>query len=227
MNKREREKRTKEIVKRELQYCPAHNFDHVTRVYNLAVRLAKEEDIDMEVVRLGSLLHDIAGKKELDDPTGKTDHALEGAKMAKTILEKLGCPEKKIRHIQDCIVSHRYRTNNKPETLEAKIIFDADKLETVGAIGIARAFVWVGRNGAHIYKKTDIKKYAKENLEGGSSRGRIKDKTKHSPQLNWETKDKHILKFLYTKKAKEIAKERIKITTDFFRRLEEEIKGIS
>ncbi len=225
MNKREREKKVKEIVRKELQYCPAHNFDHVMRVYNLAVYLAKEEDVDMEVVKLGSLLHDIAGKKELDDSTGKTDHALEGAKMAKPILEKLRCPREKIRHIQDCIISHRYRSNNKPKTLEAKIIFDADKLETVGAIGIARAFVWIGRNSAHIYKKMDVKKYARDNLEDRNIRGRIKDKTKHSPQLNWETKDKHILKFLHTKKAREMAKERIKITKTFFRRLEEEIKG--
>jgi len=216
----------KEVVKKELQYCPAHNFDHVMRVYNMAVRLAKKENVDLEIVKLGALLHDIAGKKELDDPAGKTDHALEGAKMAKPILKKLGFPEKKIRHIQECIVSHRYRTNNKPETLEAKIIFDADKLETVGAIGVARAFVWVGRNGAHIYKKMDIKKYAKENLEAGDIKGKIKDKTKHSPQLNWETKDKHILKFLYTKKAKRIAKKRMKIITVFFRHLEEEIKGV-
>jgi len=226
MNKKEREKRVKEIVKKELQHCPAHNFDHAMRVYNMAVRLAEKEDVDMEVVKLGALLHDIAGKKELDDSAGKTDHALEGAKVAGSILKKLGCPEKKTRHIQDCIVSHRYRTNNKPETLEAKIIFDADKLETVGAIGAARAFVWVGRNGAHIYKKMDIKKYAKENLEAGNIMGKIKDKTRHSPQLNWETKDKHILKFLYTKKAKKIAKERMRVITVFFKRLEEEIKGV-
>lgn len=225
MNKKEREKRVKEIIKDELQYCSAHNFDHVMRVYNLAIQLAKEENVDIEVVKLGSLLHDIAGKKEIDDPTGKTDHALEGAKIAKKILKKLECSEEKIKHIQSCIISHRYRTNSRPKTLEAKIIFDADKLETVGAIGIARAFVWIGRNGAHIYKKIDINKYAKENLEGGSIKGRIKDKTKHSPQINWETKDKHILKFLYTKKAKEIAKKRMKITKTFFKQLEEEIKG--
>jgi uncharacterized protein len=54
--------------------------------------------------------------------------------MAKPILEKLNYTKDQIKHIQNCIISHRYRTDNKPETLEAKIVFDADKLETVGAI---------------------------------------------------------------------------------------------
>jgi len=224
MNEKEKEEQVKKIVKKELEYCPAHDFDHVMRVYHLALRFAKGKRVDLEVVKLGSLLHDIAGKKELDDPTGSTDHALEGAKMAKDILEKLDFPEKKIKHIQECIISHRYRTGNKPKTQEAKIIFDADKLETAGAIGIARAFVWVGRNGAYIYKKGDIKKYKKENL-GGSINGRIRDKTKHSPQLNWETKDRYILDYLYTNKAKEIAKKRKRFTEKFLERLEEEVKG--
>ena len=169
----------KEIVKKELASCPAHNFDHVIRVYNLALHLAENENVDLDVIKAAVLLHDIGEKKELDDPTGKTDHAIEGAKMAKPILNNLGYSKDKIKHIQDCIISHRYRTENKPQTKEAKIVFDADKLETVGAIGIARAFVWTGKNNAHIYKKVDIDKYAKENL-GGKINGRIQDKTKHS-----------------------------------------------
>ncbi|MDD3263140.1 MAG: HD domain-containing protein [Candidatus Absconditabacteria bacterium] len=220
----ERIEKIKELVKKELQFCSAHNFDHVTRVYNLALLLAKDEDVDLDVIKAAALLHDIGGKKEVDDPTGKTDHAIESAKMAEPILEELNYTKDQIKHIQNCIISHRYRTDNKPETLEAKIVFDADKLETVGAIGIARAFVWVGRNNAHIFRKVNIDEYAKENL-GGKINGRIQDKTKHSPQINWETKDKYILDYLHTDKAKEIAKERIKFYKDFFERLENEIDG--
>ena len=76
----------------------------------------------------------------------------------------------------------------------------------------------------NIYKKTDIDKYTKENL-GGKANGRIQDKTKHSPQINWETKDKHILHYLYTKKAKQIAKDRMTFSKIFFKRLENEING--
>ncbi len=77
----------------------------------------------------------------------------------------------------------------------------------------------------HIYiKKKDIEEYAKENL-GGKANGRIQDKSKHSPQINWETKDKYILNYLYTKKAKKIAKERMTFFEKFLERLEKEING--
>ncbi len=220
----EKIEKIKEIVKKELAFCSAHNFDHVMRVYNLALHLAENENVDLDVIKVAVLLHDIGGKKEVDDPTGKTDHAIESAKMAEPILNNLGYSKEKIEHIQDCIISHRYRTENKPQTQEAKIVFDADKLETVGAIGIARAFVWVGRNNAHLYKKIDINEYARENL-GGKINGRIQDKIKHSPQINWETKDKHILNYLYTKKAKQVAKDRMIFSEKFFKRLENEING--
>ncbi len=220
----EKIEKIKEIVKKELTFCSAHNFDHVMRVYNLALHLTENEDVDLDVIRASALLHDIGGKKETDDPSYKTDHAIEGAKMAEPILKNLGYSRDKIKHIQNCIISHRYRTENKPQTKEAEIVFDADKLETVGAIGITRAFVWVGINNAHIYRKTDIGEYAKENL-GGKTNGRIQDKTKHSPQINWETKDKHILNYLYTKKAKQITKDRMAFSENFFKRLEDEING--
>lgn len=203
----------------------AHNLEHVMRVYNLAIKLAENEKVDLEVIKMAVLLHDIGSAKERKDPSGKIDHADESAKLAKPFLEKLGLSKEKIKHILNCIISHRYRSETKPETLEAKIVFDADKLETVGAIGIARSFVWVGKNNAHIYRKTDIDEYAKENL-CGKINGRIQDKTKHSPQINWETKDRYIVDYLYTRKAKQIAKERIIFSKRFFSKLEKEIQGL-
>ncbi|MCP6718312.1 MAG: HD domain-containing protein [Patescibacteria group bacterium] len=205
--------------------CSAHNMDHVMRVYANALKLAENEDVDLEVIKIAVLLHDIGGIKERKDKSGNTDHAIESAKLAEPFLKELGYSKDKINHIKGCIISHRYRTQNKPKTLEAKIVFDADKLDTAGAIGIARAFVWVGKNNAHIYKKVDIEEYAKENL-GGRLNGRIQDRTKHSPQLNWETKDKHIVDYLYTNKAKEIAKKRLEFSKIFFSKLEKEIQGL-
>lgn len=203
----------------------AHNMEHVMRVYNLAIKLAENEKVDLGVIKIAVLLHDIGGAKERKDPSGKTDHAIESARLAKPFLEKLGLSKNKIEHILNCIVSHRYRSEQKPKTLEAKIVFDADKLETIGAIGIARAFVWVGKNNAHIYKKAKIEEYAKENL-CGKINGRIQDKTKHSPQINWETKDKYVVDYLYTQKAKQIAGERINFSKKFFSKLEKEIQGL-
>lgn len=214
----------REIVKEELSQCAAHGFDHTERVYNLAIKIAETEDIDLEVVKIATLLHDIGGKRETDDNTGKIDHASESAKMARPILENLGYPEKKIKHIQDCILSHRYRNEHAPTTKEAQLIFDADKIDALGAIGLARMFAWIGRNNAFIYKKMNVEEYIKDNL-GGKIDGRIQDKTKHSAQINYETKVKHIVNLLHTKKGKEIGAERTKFFKDFLDRMEREING--
>lgn len=194
------------------------------RVHNLCLELAKNEKVDIEVLRAAALLHDIARTKEDKDPSGKTDHAVEGSNMAPAILGPLGLSEAKIKAIQHCIETHRFRTENKPKSIEAKILFDADKLDALGAIGIARSYVWVGKNNAKIYTDVDLKKYIKENLSG-SPTGRIKDKRKHSPQIEFETKHKFLAEKLYTKQGKKIAKERTKFYADFLKRLEKEING--
>lgn len=213
----------KEAVEKELS-CSAHNIDHVMRVYNLCLHLAENEDVDLDVLQAAALLHDIARVKEDNDPSGNTDHAILSSKMAEPILRKLDFPQEKIKHIKHCIISHRYRTGSKPKTKESQILFDADKLDVLGAIGIARSFVWVGGNNAKIYSDVDIKEYIDDNL-GGKINGRIQDKTKHSPQIEFETKLKFLINKLHTKKAKEVARERTEFYKNFLNRLEKEIKG--
>lgn len=217
-------KKIKKFVEKELS-CSAHDMDHVARVYNLSLRLAKDENVDLDVLKSAALLHDIARVKEDNDQTGDTDHAALSAEMAEPILKELNFTKEQIRHIQDCIISHRYKTGNKPKTLEAKILFDADKLDSLGAIGIARAFVWVGRNNGKIYCDVDINDYIKNNLVDGKINGRIKDNTKHSPNIEFEIKTKFIIEKLYTKKAKEVGAERKQFVEDFLNRLEREVRG--
>jgi len=213
----------KEAVEKELS-CSAHDMDHIIRVQNLSLHLAENEEIDLEVLKASALLHDIARVKEDNDPTGKTNHAILSAEMSVPILKELDFSEDKIKHVQECILSHRYRTGNEPKTKEAQILFDADKLDTLGAIGIARVFVWIGKNNGRIYTNTDIEKYIQENL-GGKINGRIQDKTKHSPQIEFETKSKFLINKLYTKKAKEIGRERMDYYKNVLDRLEKEIEG--
>jgi len=81
--------------------------------------------------------------------------------MAIPLLQKIGFSEDKIQKVQECIASHRYRGEQEPKSIEAKILFDADKLDSLGAIGIARAFAWVGRNNAKIYSEENIEEYIK------------------------------------------------------------------
>lgn len=217
----------KDIVEKELEQDrdSTHDIDHILRVYNLALTIAKsEKDVDLEILSAGALLHDIGAAKESNDPSGATDHAVVGAEMAGPILRELGFTEDKIKHIQNCILSHRYRTDYRPETIEAKIVHDADKLETVGAIGVARALAWVGKHKAKIYKKVDIDEYIKEN-QGGKLNGRIQDKSKHSVHINYEVKDKFLLDKLCTETAKKLGAERLAYYKEFLDRLEKEVNG--
>ncbi|MBW3003267.1 HD domain-containing protein [Candidatus Woesearchaeota archaeon] len=211
------------IVEKECT-CPAHNKDHVMRVFNLCMNIAEDEDVDMDVLKAAALLHDIGGRFEMEDPTGEIDHALLGAEIAEKILKDLGFPEEKIGHVKDCIISHRYRTGNKPKTKEAEILFDADKLDAAGAIGVARAFVWIGRHNGKIYRDVKVEDYVIENL-GGKMNGRIQDNTKHCPQMGYETKLKFLADKLYTKKGREIGRDRIAFFKSVLDRMEQEING--
>jgi uncharacterized protein len=211
-----------EIVEKELSYA-AHDLDHILRVYNLCMLLAGEEkDVDLEVLIPAALLHDIARREEDEDITGEIDHAVVGAEMAGRILHNLDYDPEIIIRIKDCIKAHRFRSGFTPDTIEAKILFDADKLDVIGAIGIARSFMLAGEHGEKMYNDISLDKYLQENV---GPNGRIKDASKHTANLEFELKLKKIPERLFTDKAKEIAVKRIKYMESFFKTLEEEING--
>lgn len=219
----EKYQKLKEIVEKELREAsPAHDINHVIRVYNLCLHLAKyESDVDLDVLKTAALLHDVARVREGRD----VDHAVLGAEMSEKILRELAYPKEKINLIKHCIIAHRFRSGNEPKTKEAKILSDADKLDVLGATGIARSFILAGEYGQKIYSDTSIDEYVKENLVGGKSDGRIKDPSKHAPNLEFETKFKYVPERLYTQKAREIAKERLQFMKQFFERLKREVSG--
>jgi uncharacterized protein len=220
----ERIRKIRGVVEKELE-CSAHSMDHVMRVFNLCLRLAEGEDVDIDVLKAAALLHDIGRVREDQDQTGGTDHALVGSEMAGPILREAGFPGEKIRRVQECILSHRFRTGREPFSLEARILFDADKLDTLGAVGIARSYMWVGRNNARMYyKPRSLEDYIRGNLSGNAN-GRIQDKTKHSPQIEFETKWKRVREKLHTEKARKIFDERFAFLEEFLDRLEREIRG--
>jgi len=223
MNIDEKQKKIMEIVQDKLT-CSAHNLDHVFRVYNLCLLIAKhEENVDLDVLIPSALLHDIARVEESKDKTGKLDHAILGGEIAEDILRKLQYEEEKIQRIKHCIIAHRFRTGNEPNTIEAKILFDSDKLDAIGAIGIARTFMLSGQFGQRIIGKEPLNEYMESNTV---ENGRLKDVSKHTPFIEYEVKFKKIPDKLYTNKAKEIGKERLKFMEEYFNRLQMEIEGI-
>ena len=216
----------KNIATKELKGSDAgHDINHALRVYNSCLKLAKGlNDIDLDILKIAALLHDIGGPKELKDKTRRICHARESAKIAEKILRDLKYPPEKINKVIHCILAHRHRTGVSPQTKEAKILFDSDKLDALGAIGIARAYIWTGKNNAQIYSNISLKQYIKENIVGGKFNGRIKDKSKHNPFFEFELKLKRLPKRLHTRKAKKIAKERLIYMRAFFDKIKKEIR---
>jgi uncharacterized protein len=128
----------------------SHNWDHTLRVYRLCEHLGAAEGVDMDVLLVAAYLHDI-GRGCQDDSNGAVCHAEKGARMAAAIGAKLALSKGQKKNILHCIRTHRFRGDRQPQTPEAKVLFDADKLDAIGAVGVARAFLFAGEVGARLH----------------------------------------------------------------------------
>ena len=199
----------------------AHHLDHTMRVLHNAVSISEGDDgVNLDVLVPACLLHDVGRKKEDEDTTGLVDHAVVGTEMAESILIKLGFDMQLIDAIKHCIRAHRFRKDHeKPSSKEAKILFDADKIDLTGAMGIARMFMIAGQFNQRILGCVDIDRYCTENLSQGRQDGRIIDMSKHSPTIEFETKIKKLQERLFTERGRSLAQKRIAFMADFFSRL--------
>ena len=187
-----------------------HDKHHTARVYSLAVHIAGKENADLDVVRAAALLHDIA--RALEDEGKITDHAAEGARMAKQILEEVGFPNEKIPKVLHCIEAHRFKKGMKTKSLEAQILQDADRLDIIGAIGIARVFTRGGWSNIPIH---DPAIPPKEKYDGSSSTS-----VNHLREKILKVKDT-----LNTATAKALAEDRHEFTQQFLDTLLKEWKA--
>jgi uncharacterized protein len=147
--------RTLEDIKNYVQYAlsnhrASHAWDHTQRVYRLCLHIGEKEGADLEMLKIAALLHDI-GRNHEDEHKGNLCHAQKGAEIARDLLENYPLPRDKRENIIHSIRSHRFRSDCPPETIEAKVLFDADKLDAIGAIGIGRAFLFAGEIGARLH----------------------------------------------------------------------------
>jgi uncharacterized protein len=141
--------KTIHFVKEQLQDAEGgHDWFHIQRVYRNALLIAENEACNLEIVKLGALLHDIADSKFHDG-----DETV-GPKVAKAFLEKENVSEESIIHVKNIIENISFKGGNFDKNFNSKeleIIQDADRLDALGAIGIARTFNYGGFKNRPIY----------------------------------------------------------------------------
>jgi len=190
----------------------AHDIHHVYRVLNAAVDIANHtEAVSMEILIAACLLHDIGREQQFANPN--LCHAQIGGEIAYEFLLSQNWPEPKAQHVKECIQAHRYRSSNPPQSIEAKILFDADKLDVCGAIGIARTLQYEGHTGDQLYI---LDKNEKIITDGGGA-----NKSTFFQEYNFKLKK--IYDTFFTEHARNLAKARQKASIDFYNALHSEI----
>jgi uncharacterized protein len=190
----------------------SHGWDHVERVVKLCEHIGPLEKCDMTVLRLAALLHDI-GRSESDKASGSVCHAELGADMARAELEKEDAEPALVEAVVHCIATHRFRGGAEPASIEAKVLFDADKLDGIGAVGIGRAFLFAGEVGAQLHDPRadhdETEPYGRQD-------------TAHREYM---VKLRHVKDRLLTKTGKAMATARHRFMEEFFARLDAETRG--
>ena len=132
----------------------AHDREHIYRVLYNALAIAKtESDVDYDILITACLLHDIGRPEQAADPS--VCHAAAGAQKAALFLKSLDLEQQLIDQVCHCIYTHRFSKRQSPESIEAKILFDADKLDVTGALGIARTLQYQGKHDTPLYRMKD------------------------------------------------------------------------
>ena len=191
----------------------SHDWEHTLRVYKLCEKIGAVEGADMEILLIAACLHDI-GRCYQDASNGQVCHAEQGEALASQLIQPMMISDDKKRNILHCIRSHRFRGDRHPETREAKVLFDADKLDAIGAVGVARAFLFAGEVGARLHNShPDIKSTKSYTREDTGFR-------------EYKVKLSRIRDRMLTKEGQRIAAERHDFMVSFFDRFLMEHEGL-
>jgi uncharacterized protein len=184
---------------------PVHGFDHVLRVYNMAARIAHAEGADEEIVRAAALLHDAKGPGAAE---GRAGHQHASAAFARQVLTSEGWPEARVQAVEHCIRTHRFRADTeKPQTLEAKVLYDADKLDAIGATGAVRAVAYAVLDGQPLLARPSEQFIHTGEKEPGEP---------HSPYHEYLFKLSVLKDRMYTPTGRAIAEQRHHFLANFF-----------
>jgi uncharacterized protein len=192
-----------------------HDFAHIERVYRMSERLANAEGADLEIVHAAALLHDAEGTA----PGGEArlEHHLRSAEFAGAVLKAEGWPADRIAAVQHCVRAHRFRDDREPPaTIEAKCLFDADKLDVLGAIGAVRVTLYAALAGTPLFAPP-----SQQFIETGKEMpGEL-----HSAFHEYLFKLRNVEKRLFTETARQLARQRSQYLKEFFNQLIAEING--
>lgn len=199
----------KNEVKKIMDNDSAHDFEHIMRVYKNAKKICKKENANEKLVLSAALLHDVVSYPKSDKRSKLS--AIHSAKKSKQILKKYDFSKEEITIISDAIRDHSFSQNKVPATLEGRILQDADRLDAIGAIGIARVFATGGSLKRPFYniddpfcktRKPDDKIWTVDHF--------------YKKLLNLET-------LMNTKSGKVEAKKRTKVLKEFLKQLKQEV----
>lgn len=188
-----------------------HGFDHILRVLRLAEHIAQAEGADLDVVRAAVLLHDAQGSDGYLTSAAREGHHHASATFARHVLGEHGWPEGFIAAVEHCIRAHRYRDRSEePRTLEAQVVFDADKLDALGAVGVARALAYAVQHGTPVVAEPSRRFLERGEREPGEP---------HSAYHEYLFKLRRLPERLHTATARALAADRLAFMELFFHRL--------
>lgn len=191
----------------------AHDSQHIDRVLYSALEIAREEPgVNRDILIAACLLHDIGRKEQADNPA--LCYAAVGAEKAYAFLAQAGYSDGDAAKAAACIGTHRFRSENPPESIEAKILFDADKLDAAGVVGIARTLLYHGQVGEPLYS-VDANGEALDGLGG----------EKPSFFQEYQKKLKGLYTGFYTKAGTRLALQRQQAAADFFEQMLLEVRA--
>lgn len=209
-------KETYDLIEGYMRSCmedSAHDQEHIYRVLYNALDIAKtEENVNYDILIAACLLHDIGRKEQFENPA--LCHAKVGSDKAYRFLTEHDFASDYAEQVKQCIRTHRYRRDAPPRSLEAQILFDADKLDVAGAIGMARTLVYKGAVAEPLYSVSPDG----EVLTGEND-------TAPSFFQEYKYKLEKLYSDFYTKRAAEIAGERRQNAIDFYNALYHEVSA--
>lgn len=197
----------------------AHDYDHLVRVMALADTIQAHEGGHPPTIRAAVAFHDIGQERERRHGG---DHALIGADMAADVLTGARFPQEAIPAVQQAIRDHRMTGKNIPQSLEGRILYDADKLDCLGAIGIGRLYLITGRRKQKVY--SPVPADIVEPVDPHVIRT-LRNRPDYSPSIEFQLLFGDLPKRMTTPTGKILAKERYEYMKEFFTRLRNEVKG--